>query len=260
MTRFRNTIRNSLYPAVAIVLLLIVWQALSMLGVVPDFMLPSPVDVGRAFVTNLPDLIENSGVTLFEAFSGLFIGIALAFILALLMDSFKVMYRATYPLLIISQTVPVVAIAPLLVLWLGYGAAPKIVLVILVCFFPVSVALLDGFRSADHDAIDMLRAMGANRMQIFRHIKLPYALGGLFSGLKISVSYSVVGAVIAEWLGGNDGLGVYMTRVRKAYAFDKMFAVIFLIIIISLALMGLVTLLEKWVMPWKKGSKAAIQQ
>lgn len=231
-----------------------------MLGVVPDFMLPSPVDVGRAFVTNLPDLIENSGVTLFEAFSGLFIGIALAFILALLMDSFKVMYRATYPLLIISQTVPVVAIAPLLVLWLGYDAAPKIVLVILVCFFPVSVALLDGFRSADHDAIDMLRAMGANRTQIFRHIKLPYALSGLFSGLKISVSYSVVGAVIAEWLGGNDGLGVYMTRVRKAYAFDKMFAVIFLIIIISLALMGLVTLLEKWVMPWKKGSKAAIQQ
>lgn len=255
MTRLQNTIKNKLYPAAAILLLLLIWQGISSLGFVPSFMLPSPIDVGRAFVLNLPALVANSGVTLFEAFSGLLIGIATAFLLALLMDSFDFLYRATYPLLIISQTVPVVAIAPLLVLWFGYGAAPKIVLVLLVCFFPVSIALLDGFRSADRDAIDMLRAMGAKRMQIFRHIKLPYALGGLFSGLKISVSYSVVGAVIAEWLGGNDGLGVYMTRVRKSYAFDKMFAVIFLIIMISLALMGLVSLLEKWVMPWKKDSK-----
>ena len=248
-TKLRNTIKNKLYPAAAIVLLLAVWQALSSCGVVPAFMLPSPVDVAAAFVTNLPDLIDNSRVTLCEAFVGLFLGIAIAFVLALLMDMFDVLYKAAYPLLIISQTVPVVAIAPLLVLWLGYGMAPKVVLVLIVCFFPISVALLDGFRGADRDAIDMLRAMGATRMQIFRHIKLPYALDGLFSGLKISVSYSVVGAVIAEWLGGNDGLGVYMTHVRKAYAFDKMFAVIFLIIIISLVLMWLVSLLQKCLRP-----------
>lgn len=240
----------------AILLLLIFWQGLSMLGVVPAFMLPSPLDVANAFIYNLSDLIYNSRVSLMEAFAGLFIGIAVSFTLALLMDCFDFLYRAAYPLLIISQTIPVVAIAPLLVLWLGYGMAPKVVLVFIVCFFPISVSLLDGFRSADHDAIDMLRAMGAGKMQIFRHIKLPYAMGGLFSGLKISVSYSVVGAVIAEWLGGNDGLGVYMTRVRKAYAFDKMFAVIFVVIIISLALMALVSLLEKRLMPWKTESKA----
>jgi ABC-type nitrate/sulfonate/bicarbonate transport system, permease component len=226
-----------------------VWQALSASGAVPSFMLPSPVDVAAALVVNFPDLAANSGVTLCEAFLGLFFGIAVAFVLAVLMDLFEILYKAAYPLLIISQTIPVVAIAPLLVLWFGYGMAPKVVLVFIVCFFPISVALLDGFRSADRDAIDMLRAMGAGRMQIFRHIKLPYALDGLFSGLKISVSYSVVGAVIAEWLGGDNGLGVYMTHVRKAYAFDKMFAVIFVIIIISLFLMWLVALLQKRMRP-----------
>lgn len=248
-TKLQSTIKNKLYPAAAIVLLLAVWQVLSMCGAVPAFMLPSPVDVAAAFVQNLPDLVANSGVTLCEAFIGLSLGIAVAFVLAVVMDAFDVLYKAVYPLLVISQAVPVVAIAPLLVLWFGYGMAPKIVLVFIVCFFPISVALLEGFRSADRDAIDMLRAMGARRMQIFRHIKLPYAIDGLFSGLKISVSYSVVGAVIAEWLGGNSGLGVYMTSVRKAYAFDKMFAVIFVIVIISLVLIWLVSLLQKQMRP-----------
>lgn len=248
-TRFQNTIKNKLYPASAVVLLLAVWQILSSCGAIPSFMLPSPVDVAAALVLNFPDLAANSGVTLCEAFLGLFLGICVSFILAVLMDLFEILYKAAYPLLIISQTIPVVAIAPLLVLWFGYGMAPKVVLVFIVCFFPISVALLDGFRSADRDAIDMLRAMGAGKLQIFRHIKLPYALDGLFSGLKISVSYSVVGAVIAEWLGGDNGLGVYMTHVRKAYAFDKMFAVIFVIIIISLLLMWFVVLLQKRLRP-----------
>ncbi|HEX2937808.1 MAG TPA: ABC transporter permease [Ruminiclostridium sp.] len=254
--KFRNTIKNKLYPAAAIAVLLLAWQLFSMCGVIPSFMLPSPLDVAAAFITNFPDLLRNSGVTLAEAFAGLFIGIAVAFVLAVLMDMFDVIYKAAYPLLIISQTIPVVAIAPLLVLWLGYDMAPKIVLVLIVCFFPISVSLLDGFKSADADCVNMLRAMGAGRFQIFRHIKLPFALDGLFSGLKISVSYSVVGAVIAEWLGGNEGLGVYMTRVRKAYAFDKMFAVIFLIVIISLALMGLVTLIQKLTRPDLRAEKS----
>lgn len=252
MIKLLNAIKNKIYPLTAIIFLLIIWQAVSVCGIIPSFMLPSPIDVAVALAVNFPDLIKNSGVTLCEALLGLFIGIAVAFVLALLMDSFNVLYKVTYPLLIISQTIPAVAIAPLLVLWFGYGMTPKIVLVFIVCFFPISVALLDGFRNADRDAINMLYSMGGNRLQIFRHIKLPFALDGLFSGLKISVSYSVVGAVISEWLGGNDGLGVYMTRVQKSFAFDKMFAVIFVIIVISLALMCLVSLLQNWTRPYLK--------
>jgi len=129
---------------------------------------------------------------------------------------------------------------------------PKITLVTVTTFFPIAIGLLDGFKSADPDAVALLRSMKATRMQIFRHVKVPAALPYFFSGLRISASYAVVSAVIAEWLGGFEGLGVYMTRVRKAYAFDKMFAVILLIVIVSLLLMKLVSLLKTLSMPWLK--------
>jgi len=154
------------------------------------------------------------------------------------------------PLLVVTQTIPTIAIAPLLVLWMGFGMEPKITLVVITTFFPVAVGLLDGFKSVDPDAVALLRSMNATRGQIFRHVKLPAALPFFFSGLRISASYAVVGAVISEWLGGFEGLGVYMTRVRKAYAFDKMFAVILLIVIVSLLLMELVNIIKKLSMPW----------
>ena len=243
--------RRNIPAFIAVAALLILWQGVSMLGLVPAFMLPSPVEVVRAFVKELPLLWENSLITLQEAFIGLVLGVAFGFLVAVLMDAFEVLYRAFYPLLIITQTVPTVAIAPLLVLWFGYEMTPKIILIVISTFFPVTVGLLDGFRSADKDAIGLLRSMGATRVQIFRHIKFPSALPQLFSGLRIAAAYSVVGAVISEWLGGFGGLGVYMTRVKKAFAFDKMFAVIFLISGISLGLMSLVEYAEKKCMPYR---------
>ena len=128
--------------------------------------------------------------------------------------------------------------------------APKITLVIITTFFPIAVGLLEGYRGIDPDALNLLRTMGATRRQIFFHLKVPASLPHFFSGLKISASYAVVGAVISEWLGGFEGLGVYMTRVKKAYAFDRMFAVIILIVVISLLLMGLVDLIRRGAMPY----------
>jgi len=243
--------RRNIPSIVAIAALLLTWQLVCMSGLIPGYMLPSPVDVLRAFVSELPLLWENSLITLQEAFIGLVMGVGVGFLAAVLMDSFDVLYKAFYPLLIITQTVPSVAIAPLLVLWFGYEMTPKIVLIVISTFFPVTVGLLDGFRSADKDAIGLLRSMGADRLRVFRYIKFPTALPQLFSGLRIAAAYSVVGAVISEWLGGFGGLGVYMTRVKKAFAFDKMFAVIFLISGISLALMALVEFAEKKCMPYR---------
>ena len=190
-----------------------------------------------------------------EAFLGLILGVTVGFVAAVLMDGFVILYKAFYPLLILTQTIPSVAIAPLLVLWFGYEMPPKEILIVISTFFPVTVGLLEGFRSADAAAIGLLRSMGANRLQIFRYIKFPSALPQLFSGLRIAAAYSVVGAVISEWLGGFGGLGVYMTRVKKAFAFDKMFAVIFLISAISLALMALVELAQKKCMPYLNQTK-----
>ena len=168
------------------------------------------------------------------------------------MDQFEGLYQAFYPIIVLTQTVPTVSIAPLLVLWFGYEMTPKVILIVITTFFPIAIGLLNGFRSADSDSMHLLRAMGADRWQIFRHIKLPGAMSQFFAGLRISASYAVVGAVISEWLGGFGGLGVYMTRVKKAYSFDKMFAVIFLISIISLLLMKGVDLLQQKCMPWEK--------
>ena len=193
------------------------------------------------------------------SFSGVRSALALAFGLACAMDRFRWMEKAFMPLLVVTQTIPTIAIAPLLVLWMGFDRAPKITLVVITTFFPIAVGLLDGFKSADPDAVSLLRSMGATRRKIFRHVKWPAALPYFFAGLRISASYAVVGAVISEWLGGFEGLGVYMTRVRKAYAFDKMFAVIILVVIVSLLLMRLVTLLRAVSMPWLRKDPARVK-
>jgi ABC-type nitrate/sulfonate/bicarbonate transport system permease component len=249
--KLQNT-TTKIWSISAIAVILIVWQAVCSLGMIDSFLLPSPVQVVKAFVEELPVLMEHSMVTLTEALVGLFLGILLGFVMAVLMDQFEPLYKAFYPLIVLTQTVPTVAIAPLLVLWFGYEMAPKVILIVITTFFPITVGLLNGFKSADKDSINLLRAMGASKLQIFKIVKLPGALSQFFAGLRISASYAVVGAVISEWLGGFSGLGVYMTRVKKAFSFDKMFAVIFLISIISLLLMKCVDLLQKKCMPWEK--------
>ncbi|MCR5042137.1 MAG: ABC transporter permease [Clostridia bacterium] len=255
MRKRRKTAADFIAPASAIAVAAAIWFFVSGSELVPAYMLPSPVEVASAFLKNLPVMLEQAAVTLQETLWGLLAGVALSFVFSVLMDAVPFLYKALYPLLVVSQTVPTVAIAPLLVLWFGFGMAPKIVLVILTTFFPITVALLGGFREADEDAIRLMRTMGASKPQIFRYVKLPGAVPGFFSGLRISASYSVIGAVVAEWLGGLEGLGVYMTRVRKAYAFDKMFAVIVFISLLSLLLMALVAMLEYLAMPYKRARK-----
>lgn len=251
MKKFQN-ITDKIAPSIIIVILLIIWQTLSMVNIIPKFMLPSPIEVVRAFISDFPLLMEHTEITLIEAFLGLGLGIILGFAVAVIMDRFEYAYKMIYPILVITQTIPTVAIAPLLVLWMGYGILPKIMLILLTSFFPITIGLLDGFRSVDKDMLNLLKTMGASSFQNFIHLKLPSSLGYFFAGLRISVSYSIIGAVVAEWLGGYDGLGVYMTRVRKSYSFDKMFDVIFLISGISLLLMYFVKKIQRWCMTWER--------
>ncbi|MBE6817237.1 MAG: ABC transporter permease [Ruminococcaceae bacterium] len=249
--KLRNITADTCPPVLTIIVILAIWYAVCRGEVVPAFMLPSPVEVAKAFVANFGYMAREAVTTLQETVYGLAAGIGIAFVIATLMDKFTFVYKAFYPLLVISQTIPTIAIAPLLVLWMGYGMAPRITLVIITTFFPIAIGLFDGYRSVDGDSVNLLRSMGASRLQIFRHVKLPTAVPSFFSGLRIASSYAVVGALIAEWLGGNNGLGVYMTRVKKAYSFDKMFAVIVFICVVSLLLMAAVRLIERLAMPYK---------
>ena len=252
MNADKKELKDSVPAVLALLMILLLWWGLSASGLVPGSMLPSPVAVIRAFVTDFSNLMVHAGTSLQEAAYGLLIGVGLAFVIATVMHRFSLIEKALNPILVITQTIPTIAIAPLLVLWMGFGMAPKITLVVITTFFPIAVGLLEGYKSVDPDCVNLLRSMGAGRVQIFRHVLFPAALPHFFSGLKISASYAVVGAVISEWLGGFEGLGVYMTRVKKAYAFDRMFAVIILIVIISLLLMALVDLIRRAAMPWER--------
>jgi len=243
--------KYNLLPIIPILAVLLLWQLLSMSKFIPPYMLPSPLRVTEVFAADFPLLMKHLLYTLTEAMAGLSIAVTAAFILAILMDSNRFIRQSVTPILLLTQTMPVIAIAPLLILWMGYGFAPKITLVFLTCFFPVTIGLLGAFASADNDALRLLQSMGAKKWQLYYYIKIPQSLPAFFSGLKIAASYSIIGAVVAEWLGGDAGLGVYMIRVRRSYSFDKMFAVIILVSVLSLILIQLVTLIEKKAMPWR---------
>ncbi|MFR9006271.1 MAG: ABC transporter permease [Collinsella aerofaciens] len=201
-----SRVMSRLVAPLTILALLAIWQLVCSAGLVPPFMLPSPIRVVQALAGD--GLARRACCDLAcRGRAGPAAGVALGFIAALAMDRFDLLYRAFYPIVVLTQTIPTVAIAPLLVLWFGYGMLPKVVLIVVATFFPITVGMIEGLRSVDPDEIDLMRAMGATRLQILRHVKLPAAMPQFFSGLDLC-RLRDCGAVIAEWLGGFSGLGV----------------------------------------------------
>lgn len=241
---------SMLLPGTVIILLLAAWETAVDRGGIEKWILPSPTMVLQAFWQARELIWQHSLYTVAETAAGFGIAIVLAVVTATLMDLSDWLKKTVYPLLVISQTIPIIAVAPLFIIWFGYGLAPKIMVVALVCFFPITVNLADGYRLVDNDMIRLMSAMGANKYQIFRLVKLPAALPFFFSGLRIAGTYSVMGAVIGEWLGASQGLGVLMTRSAHSFLTDRVFAAIMVIIILSLAVCFLIDMLARLVMPW----------
>lgn len=251
MRKYQN-ISDRLIPFIFVLVVLILWELIVNLGLVERYILPSPTDIIAALIDNRADLIKHTAVTFFEGLSGLAVAIFLSLVMAVIMDLFPIVKKAIYPVLVMSQTVPIIVIAPLLAMWFGFGIAPKIFVVVLVCFFPITVNLIEGLQGVDGELINLVRSMGATKSQIFTKIKFPSALPYFFSGLKMAATYSIMGAVIGEWLGGKSGLGVYMLRARHAFALDLVFASIVVIVIVSIALFYSITVVQRLVMPWEK--------
>lgn len=249
--KFTKNFFNKFSSYISVIIVLIIWQSLGYFSLLPKFIFPTPLEIIKAFIREKDLLLFHSKISLIETGIGLSLGIFIAIILAIIMDKNKILYKLIYPLLILTQTVPTIAIAPILILWLGYDMTPKIVLIVITTTFPIIISILDGFKHCDKDQIQLLKLMNANEWQILKHLKFPTSLGYFFAGLRVSVSYAFITAVVAEWLGGFEGLGVYMTRVKKAFEYDSMFAVIFLVSIISLIGMELVKKLEKLILKWK---------
>ena len=213
-------------------------------------MLPSPLRIAQAGLEAKNLLGPHIWQTLTETLVGFGLALIVGLSLALLIDFSATLRRAIYPLLVVSQTIPIIAIAPLLVIWFGYGILPKVLVVALVCFFPIVVSTTDGLQSADPDLSALLQAMGATRRQVFFKVRLPGALPSVFSGIKIAVTYSVIGAIIGEWVGASRGLGVFMLRSTNAFRTDWLFVAVAITALLSVTLFLAVTVLQRALLPW----------
>jgi ABC-type nitrate/sulfonate/bicarbonate transport system permease component len=235
--------------------LLLAWQVGTSAWTVPKWLLPSPLDVAGALVGGAGLLAGHALRTLEEALAGLALAFAVGVGTAVLMDRSGFARRAFYPILVTSQTIPVVAIAPLLVIWFGYDITPKILVVALVCFFPIVVATFDGLGAVDPEAVRLVRSMGATGWQLFWRVRWPGALPGVFSGLRIGVTYGVVGAIVGEFVGASRGLGYYLQSSADQLLTERVFAGIVVSAALSVALFSIVALLERLVVPWHSAER-----
>jgi len=244
--------RASLPPLIFFASLIILWEILSQTMQFPAYILPAPSVIGRSLLTNASLLIHHTGATLTAVAGGLALAISTALLLALAMDRWKPLKQALYPVLVVSQAVPIFALAPLMMIWFGVGLLPKVLIVALVCFFPLAVNLVEGLSQVDSEAIDLMKIMQADNLMIMKSVQLPTAMPYFFSGLKIAATYSVLGAIIGEWLGARAGLGIYMLRAMNSFRTGDVFASIVVIIVLSLILFKAVEAFGWLAMPWKK--------
>jgi ABC-type nitrate/sulfonate/bicarbonate transport system permease component len=240
---------------VLIVALLAVWELYVRSGQIALSILPTPSAVVVALFENWDVIYPHMVQTMMETVLGLVIATVLGLLLAMLLDLSVWARRAIYPVLIISQTIPMIALAPLLLIWFGYDLGPKVIIVTVYCFFPIAVACADGLLGSDPDLMRLMVSMHASRWQILWLVRLPGAMPAFFSGLRIAATYSVTGAIVGEYVGGYQGLGIYMQSSANAHAIVLVFAAIVVTAILSLLLFGLVSLIERIALPWYQGSR-----
>lgn len=246
-------------PAAVVVLVLLVgWQiAVTVMAVRPQI-LPSPLRVVQQGWLDRADLFANALATLGVTLVGFGVSLVVSWIVAVAVDFVPFLRRALVPLLVGSQTLPIIAIAPLLIIWFGFGLLPKVLVVVLTTFFPVAIGLIEGFASADRDAGRLLGGMGASRWQQFRYLRLPGALPRFFTALRIGITYAVVAAIFAEYVGSASGLGIYMAMAKNSFRTDLVLAAVAVTAVLSITLFAVTFLVERWVCPWRRGRSTAI--
>lgn len=236
---------------------LALWGGVCALFKVPPYVLPSPAATLRTLVADAPLLWQHAGVTVVESVLGLGLALVLGMAVAVAMSASRAARGLLYPSLVLSQAVPLVAVAPLVLIWFGLGPSAKVLVVAFVCFFPIAVNTLEGFRAIDPLYAELLKTLGARQRDIYRHLYVPAALPGIFAGLRIAATYCVLGAVVGEWLGGSRGLGVYMTRALQSFRTDRMFAAICVVMAVSYGLFKLVDGIGHTMTPWLRRSQHA---
>jgi ABC-type nitrate/sulfonate/bicarbonate transport system permease component len=249
--------RRWLLPTVLLVGLLGAWQLAASTGVLADvlglddFLVPSPAEIASALWESRSLLADNAWVTLREILFGLGCALVAGVGFAVLMHLSGTVRDAAYPLIVASQTIPIIVISPILLVWLGFGLGPKIVVVALICFFPVTVNMLDGLRTAEPDAIKLMRSLDASRWQIFHRVEMPTALPHFFTGAKIAVVVAPIGAVFGEWVGASSGLGHLILQDNAQLEIAREFAAVVVLSAMALIMIALLALAERRVVTWR---------
>jgi ABC-type nitrate/sulfonate/bicarbonate transport system permease component len=243
-------LKRALPAALLALLVLAAWELLVRLFGVPAFLLPRPSDIGGAFWESRDLLLRHAVPTVDEALLGFLVAAATGALSGLLINRSALAERSLYPWLVVSQTLPTVAIAPILVTWLGYGQLPKVLVVTLFCFFPITVATVDGLRATDPDLVRLMRSFGATKRRIFFMVEAPGALPFLFGGVRLAVTYCVIGAVVGEWVGSSEGLGFLMIQDKAQFEIPRLFAEIALLSVLGVSLFLLVALTQRFIAPW----------
>lgn len=241
-----------LASAALLVALLVIWEIWVRLADTPRWLLPPPSAIGRTLVTERTLLLTNTWVTLKEVVLGFAIALAAGVLLAAAIDASRIVERLLYPIIVASQTVPIAALAPLLLIWFGYGLLPKILVTALVGFFPIAVNGVDGLRGADREQLALLSTLGAGRWLRFRLVKMPGALPFVFSGAKIAVAVCVIGAVFGELVGASAGLGYLMRRSAGQFLTTRVFACVILLSLLGIGLFALIAIIERLALPWRR--------
>jgi ABC-type nitrate/sulfonate/bicarbonate transport system permease component len=244
-------------PLVLALVVLVLWEAFVVASGISALLLPAPSAIVASLVENAGLLARNAIVTLGEILLGFALGAAVGVGLGVLLGYSRVVERSAYPWLVASQMVPIVAVAPILVVWFGFTLIPKVLVVALVSFFPVVVTTVDGLRSVDPQMVDLLRSLGAGRTRIMRSVRIPAALPSIFSGLRVAMALAVVGAVFGEWVGSSSGLGYLMLAFNNQLATTELFAAIVVLSAMGIALFFLVGGIERIVVPWRHRGRAA---
>ena len=241
------------YPALLMIITaLTIWEGYVAISQIEKYILPPPSQIINAFFKHWTPIYEHAKVTIYEALVGYLVALIVSIILAILIDNNRFLKQGFYPILVASQTIPIIAIGPLITAWFGFGILPKVLVVALVAFFPIVVNMIDGFNSTDKDLINLLKTMKASKWQIFLKVKIPSALPNTFSGLRIAATYSVMGAVIGEWLGASKGLGIYIRNASNSYLIDQVFAAIIVIVGISILFYSVLLIAERVIIPWNR--------
>jgi putative hydroxymethylpyrimidine transport system permease protein len=250
-------VRRVALSALLLVALIALWQGVASLESVDDLTLASPTETLTALSDDRSLLLDNAAVTLVEVLLGLAIAVAAGVAFALAMHLSAVLRDAAYPLLIASQAIPIVVLAPIFVLAFDYGIGPKLAIVALICFFPITVNVLDGLRSVQPELLKLMRSLGASRLQSLRKVELPAALPFFFSGLRIAATVSVIGAVFGEWAGADEGLGLLVLLGNNQLQTPRVYAGIVILTLMAVALFALVALAERLACPWIREERAA---